>query len=227
MELHKAVRQAQHYLQLGLLASYAPGKGPGPVNHAAPFLALAARDGVRRELAQALPALHAMAGLGRLAPRGPMHLALAAAYALEPQDVAAFEGGLRFTGRTRLVQPGCPEFGASPEASALLLAVRRFQPDIHCTVNLRTGEDVQRALEESGVVAAWFDRDDMDPAHSASEQGVIGWGAAHALRSLTDPGEVRAILDWGAGGVEPQARIFAPDLPELMDMLTRLLRVLS
>jgi hydroxymethylpyrimidine/phosphomethylpyrimidine kinase len=217
------VRKAQAYLNLCLRAGYAPGKGYGPPRHDAPLVRERARAGVLRALDEAVDVLQTTPGMHRLVPEVRLNLALALPWPMGLDDVAAYTGRVTRTRAGRVMACGCPAFGASSHMAKVVLAARRFNPEIACAASIACNPDVERAVREAGLTAARFDRAD-EPADVREREGSsLEWGTMDALARAEDPRAVDAVADRGGDGKEPIIRILGRDVPEVLGKLTAII----
>ncbi|MBU1611997.1 MAG: bifunctional hydroxymethylpyrimidine kinase/phosphomethylpyrimidine kinase, partial [Proteobacteria bacterium] len=118
LDVPKAVRAAQRYLNLALRSAFDVGQGAGPPNHLAPLLRERGREDTLTALDAIGYSLSLVDGLSRMLPAGLANVGVALSYAEEASDVASFSGGL-VRGRSGHIEvSGCPLFSASPETAA-------------------------------------------------------------------------------------------------------------
>ncbi len=223
LDLPKAVRAAQQYLNLALRASFDIGNGAGPPNHLAPML----REHGRDEALSALVAigfdLEGIDGLSRLLPAGLAHVGLALAWADSKENVAAFTGGLVPGLMGRVEVAGCPCFGASAKAAAVLLAALKVRPDLNCVLTLGFDDAILKAVKRAGIVAAVFDRSKEPHGLGRDEVATLEWGVMGAVSSHPQSFVVGAVYDRGAPGVAGGVRLLGKNGLELVEMVRAIL----
>ena len=227
LDMPRAVRRAQAYLNLCLRAAFDLGKGDGPPNHLAPLLKEQGRAAVLDELGDMARSLARMPGLARLAPDQGLGLALAMDWVVDDADVASLTAPLAATLRGDVIRIGCPGFGVQPRLSRALLATRKVRPDITCLATLRQDPGVLAALKKVGLAEAWFDRADEPGTIRTNEAGTLDWGLCHALNATPKPGRVAAVLDKGNLGVEPLVFLLGRTGRELLERVYALLGAMS
>ena len=189
------------------------GGGPGAVHH---LVALRERA-ARTPTAEAVE--HVVAGLvdadvRRLVPEVGMNVVGATPYAEAVGETAAVEG--RITRTLSGVRPNRGvRFGASSHVARFLLAAREHDPALRFCVNVRFDDAVEAALDGLDGPVAAFDRA-AEPEDVKAEEGrTMGWGARRALGAVE--GTPVAVVDRGAVGKEPIAKLLATDAEALLD----------
>jgi len=219
METGAAIKRAQEYLNLGLRAGYPLGEGGGPPNHIAPWLKAEARKGVLQELHALGRWVVARPQMSRLFGRSRVSPVNALPYAVDFEDVAGFTGGLWANALGDVVVAGYPEFGASVQTAATLLAAKRLNAALSCALSILLDNDVKKALEKAEIEAVWIDRD-RKPDYVRLEGGHFEeWGAFEGIKVSPRPELVRAVGDPGGIGSVPVVRILAESMDELKDRL--------
>ncbi|HWR03403.1 MAG TPA: bifunctional hydroxymethylpyrimidine kinase/phosphomethylpyrimidine kinase [Humidesulfovibrio sp.] len=221
-----SVRKAQLYLHAALRSSYSVGKGGGSPNHAVPLLKERARLGTLDELAETGRLLSQLPRFAKLIPEVRSNLVLALPYASTAQDIAAFSGRITCTRRGEVILAGGPEFGASSHMARVLLAARKFNPRLTCSLNIACNDETLAALKRTGMTCASFDRA-LEPADGLGrEGGTMDWGTQAALEASSTPRNTDAVVDMGGMGKEPMIRLMALDTKELMVKVRRILDLL-
>ena len=222
LSLGQAVTQAQEFLNLGLRAGFAPGKGCGPINHLAPLVRAQAGRAILEELDKAAARLSLVPSAQRLVPEVRMNVARALPWADCPDDVAAFVGRITCDNHGRFVFPGPPAFGASSHIARVLLAATAANPRIHAAAACRLNDEIVSAMDRAGLTLAWFDRADESEATRELDGGTMEWGTREALSTAPDATAVDAVCDNGGPGKEPVARILGTDALDVVDKLARI-----
>ena len=118
------------------------------------------------------------------------------------EDVAAVPGRI-FEVQGRVEIPGEPAFGVSQHVATVLLAARAAGSEARAVLNVRYDEEIVRALENGGLVAAEFDPEaDPDAA------------IADALAATPD---ADVLYQSGAMGIEPIVYVLGPDAPTVAE----------
>ncbi|PSP87964.1 bifunctional hydroxymethylpyrimidine kinase/phosphomethylpyrimidine kinase [Halobacteriales archaeon QS_4_69_34] len=156
-----------------------------------------------------------------LVPEVGLNVVGATPHAERAGETAAVEG--RITRTLSGVQPTRGvRFGASSHVARFLLAAREFDPGLRFAVNCRFDADVEAALDGLGTVAE-YDRSGEPPADE-SGAGTMEWGARRAFEACA--GTPVAVIDRGAVGKEPMARLVAEDGEALIERTLALLDTL-
>ncbi len=233
LDMPRAVRRAQAYLNLCLRTGYDIGRGSGPPNHLAPMLKEQGRAAVLEELDMLVRSLAGLPGLARLVPGHGLGLALAMEWVEGDGDIASFTVPLMATLDGDVVRAGCPGFGVQPRLARALLAARKVRPDVTCLATLRQDETVIAALKKAKLAATWFDRANEPGASRAgaaprnNEAATLEWGLCHALNATTQPGRIGAVLDRGNQGVEPLVFLLGRTAKELVERVSTVLGALG
>ena len=222
LPLGRAVTRAQEYLNLGLRASFAPGKGYGPPNHSAPLVRARAAREILEEMDEAAARLAKVPSAQLIVPEVRMNIARALPWAQGPRDVAAFTGRISCDGRGRFLFPGAPAFGASSHIARVLLAAMAANPGVSACAACRLNDTVRAAMERAGLVLAWFDRADESESTRELDGGTMEWGTSRALAGAADPLAVDVVCDGGGQGKEPVARVLGRDALDVVDKLGRI-----
>jgi len=223
LEVLKAIRNAQRYLNLALRAGFDVGQGSGPPNHLAPMLKEQSKREHLEQLDRAGRRIMAMPGFSDLVPNVRMNLALAVPFADDENDVVAFTGGIVSTRRGDVTVAGYPSFGASVHVAKGLIAARRINPSLGAMINLRQDETVVRSLEKAGFPVTWVDAEKCPPYVTAAEGAWEEWAVYDAMQSHENPETVRAVCDHGGPGREPLVRILAEGCSDLLARLCALI----
>ncbi|GAA0258778.1 bifunctional hydroxymethylpyrimidine kinase/phosphomethylpyrimidine kinase [Halobacterium noricense] len=205
-----AVAAAESYLDRTLPRGLPYGDGRGPVNHlgatrtdaATPAAAARLREAVGR-LERAGPAVaDAVPGVGT-------NVAASPAGARQPDEVVAVEGRLRATGEGVRAAGGVAR-GASDHLARLLCGVREVDPGARAVANVRPTEAAVDRLAELGDVVRVDRREEP-----ADAPGTMDWTAVTAMADRARAPV--AIVDDGAHGKEPMARVFGDSAATVVD----------
>ncbi|MBP1911231.1 thiamine-phosphate synthase family protein [Thermococcus stetteri] len=177
------------------------------------FFATTPEKDVLSELGIALRELLALEGFGGLIPEVRSNFAYALPEAKTPSDVASVPGRITLVKGRPFALP--PEFGASKFTAGLLLEVMKRRPAIRSVVNIRYGDDVEKALEKAGFKVVRVRTGGMEEAD--------------AVKALAAPFEKEvydAVIDEGGEGVEPLVYIFGGTPFEVLRKVEKLIEVL-
>ncbi|WP_435062148.1 bifunctional hydroxymethylpyrimidine kinase/phosphomethylpyrimidine kinase [Halobaculum sp. EA56] len=212
--LSEAVEAAVEFLARAVRYPLDVGQGPGAVHHLVGLREAAARDPVREAVEGVVERLVA-ADARPLVPEVGLNVVGATPYAETSGETAAVEGRITRTSSgvrdTRGVR-----FGASSHVARLLLAAREVDPALRFGANCRFDDDVEAALADLGWEVVEFDRE----AEPDAGGGTMDWAGRRALEAAD--GTPDAVVDRGAVGKEPMARVLATDAEELADDLAEL-----
>ncbi|WP_297506277.1 thiamine-phosphate synthase family protein [Thermococcus sp.] len=171
------------------------------------------RSAVLDELDVALRELLSLEGFSSLIPEVRSNFAYAPANARRPDDVAAVPGRITLVKGRPYALP--PEFGASVFTASLVVEVMKRRPSLRSVLNIRYGEDVERALERAGLK---FTR--------VRTGGLSEMEAVKTIAKAFESAEWDAIVDGGGKGVEPLVYIFGRNPLEVVGKVKRLLEVM-
>ncbi|MFC6827171.1 bifunctional hydroxymethylpyrimidine kinase/phosphomethylpyrimidine kinase [Halopelagius fulvigenes] len=219
MDATAAVDSAVASLQRAIRYPLDVGEGPGSVHHLATIRHRAARteaveavEGVVDEL------VGAGAGARALVPEVGLNVVGATPYAERPDELAAVEGRIARTKSGVRPNRGV-RVGASSHLAAFLLAVREVDSTARFAANCRFDDDVADAMGSLGWSVARVES--ADGEESGPETESVSRGAVR--RTLESEGETpAAVVDGGAVGREPLARVVAADAGTLAERLTSL-----
>ncbi|EPR37601.1 phosphomethylpyrimidine kinase [Desulfovibrio sp. X2] len=206
MELTRAVTEAQGFLNLGLRASYRVGRGPGPLNHAAPLVQARARAEILEELADTGRRLAERPFAAGLLPRFGGNMAAALPWATRPAQVAAFDGGITSSLDGHVLLPGCPRYGAAPELGVRLTAAAAAAGEgeggLSWALTLRLAENTLKGLDAAGLRVSAVDHG-MDGDEPRGRDDDLDWNTLNALRAAGHGPE--ADVPRSAGGADSPA----------------------
>jgi hydroxymethylpyrimidine/phosphomethylpyrimidine kinase len=192
----------------------------GAVHHLADLRNRVAREPTAEAVERVVAAL-VERDVRPLVPEVGMNVVGATPHAEHTGETAAVEG--RITRTLSGVQPTRGvRFGASSHVARFLLAAREFDPGLRFAVNCRFDADVEAALDGLGTVAE-YDRSEEPPAEK-SGAGTMEWGARRAFEACA--GTPVAVIDRGAVGKEPMAKLVAEDREALVERTLALLDTL-
>ncbi|ASI99151.1 thiamine-phosphate synthase family protein [Thermococcus celer] len=124
-------------------------------------------------------------------------------------DVAAVPGRITAVKGKAFALP--PEFGASSFTAGILVELSRIRPEIRSVLNVRYGNDVERALEKAGFKVARI-----------KTGGLSEEEAVRAIAGVFVEDSYDAVVDEGGFGVEPLTYLFGRNPLEVVEKLKRL-----
>jgi len=216
--VEEAVGNAEEFIGRAVRFGLDIGEGAASVNHLAGLRNLAAGIGAVDEARSALRRFR-QADVSPVVPEVGMNFGVATPYALDTDEVAAFEGRLRRT--TEGVDGSGVRLGASGHVARYLVALREaLDADVRAACNLRNDEAVREALKEVGVETVEVDRTEQPDSVREGEGGTMEWSARTAVEEVGGPPE--AVVDSGAVGKEPMVRLVAPEPDELAEKVVEI-----
>ncbi|MFA4640289.1 thiamine-phosphate synthase family protein [Pyrococcus kukulkanii] len=161
------------------------------------------------ELARALDILLNDDKFPGLIPEIRSNFAYAMPNPKDVDDVAAIPGRITLVKERPYAMP--PEFGVSRHTARLLIKISRYNPSIRAVLNVRFGEDVERALEKSNLKVYYLPRKNRGEEETEDE-------IAEAFREESWD----VVVDLGGYGVEPCVYIFGRDPLEVVGKLKKI-----
>ncbi|MDV3102975.1 thiamine-phosphate synthase family protein [Thermococcus waiotapuensis] len=169
---------------------------------------------VLEKLSLALRRLISLQDFGGLIPEVRSNFAYSVQSPSGPEDVAAVPGRITLAKGKPYALP--PEFGASRFTAGILVRVGKLRPEVRSVLNIRYGDDVERALKLFGFKLA--------------RVSTAGLEEREAMKKIASPFSSEmydVVIDEGGHGVEPVVYIFGRDPFEVVDKVERLLQVLG
>jgi hydroxymethylpyrimidine/phosphomethylpyrimidine kinase len=212
-ELEDAVRISKGMIYKAILARERVGMGVPCANPLA----------ILRIEAQKAPMLEQLEDAGHeleevmdstLLPEVGTNMGYAVLGALEPNEVAAFDGRIVRI-RTRARRIGAARFGASKHVARIVLAASSRNPEIRCAMNAKYSEENVEACKKARLSVATFDR-----AKEPKGVSSMTWGVLWAIDKHGSVPDI--IFDKGGIGKEPMIRILGRDPPEVISKLKRI-----
>lgn len=213
MELESAVRTSKSMIYKAILAKETVGRGIPCANPLAVLRISAQKAEMLAELEHAGKELEELLDSSTI-PEVGTNMGYAILGALEPEEVAAFEGRIvRVGAEARKI--GCARFGASKHVARIVLAASSRDPNIRCAMNIKYSEENVQACRKSRLSMSSFDR-----AKEPKGVSSMTWGV---LAAIEKHGKVPdAIVDRGGHGKEPMIRLLGAT-PE--DVIMKLKRI--
>ena len=150
-----------------------------------------------------------------LIPEVGSNMGFAITAALEPAEVAAFDGRIVRVGRIAR-RIGCVKFGASKHVARIVLAVGSHDPSVRCALNIKYSDNNLEACRKATLSISTFDR-----AREPKGVSSMTWGVHKAIQKHGGVPDV--IFDRGGVGKEPMIRILGKDPEDVLKKLKRLM----
>jgi hydroxymethylpyrimidine/phosphomethylpyrimidine kinase len=215
LELEEAVRTSKGMIYKAILARETVGRGVPCANPLAVLRIEAQKATVLEQLEDAGRELEQILDAALL-PEVGTNMGYAVMGALDPQEVAAFDGRIVRVG-TRAKRVGCARFGGSKHVARIVLAASSKDPEVRCAMNLKCNDDNVAACRSAKLSVATFDR-----AREPKGVSSMTWGVLYAIDRHGKVPDV--IFDKGGPGKEPMIRLLGRT-PE--DVVMKLKRIVS
>jgi hydroxymethylpyrimidine/phosphomethylpyrimidine kinase len=213
LELEEAVRRSKGMIYKAILARERVGAGVPCANPLAVLRIEAGKAHMLENLEDVGRSLEFLLDAD-LIPEVGTNIGHAVLGALEPDEVAAFDGRIVRVGlKARKV--GSARFGASKHVARIVLAASSHDPNARCAMNLKYSEANLKACRKANMSVSTFDR-------AGEPRGVssMTWGVHEAIKAYGSVPDV--IYDMGGVGKEPMIRLLG-ESPE--DVLSKLKRI--
>jgi len=213
LELEDAVRRSKGMMFKAILARERVGTGVPCANPLAVLRIEAGKANMLENLEDVGRSLESLLDVD-LIPEVGTNIGHAVLGALEPDEVAAFDGRIVRVGlKARKV--GTARFGASKHVARIVLAASSHDPNARCAMNLRYSEANLKACRKANLSVSTFDR-----AQEPRGVSSMTWGVHEAIKA--NGGVPDVIFDTGGIGKEPMIRLLG-ESPE--DVLSKLKRI--
>lgn len=211
--LEEAVRASKAGIFKAILAKETVGRGVPCANPLAILRIDAGKPSMLHELDEASQQLEKLLD-ATLLPEVGSNMGYGVLGALEPEEVAAFDGRIVRVG-TGARRIGCARFGASKHVARIVLAASAADPEVRCALNLKYTEDNLAACRGAKLSASTFDR-----AKEPKGVSSMTWGVSKAIGALGRVPDV--IYDRGGVGKEPMIRLLGRSPGEVVGKLKRI-----
>ncbi len=213
LELEDAVRTSKSMIFKAVLAREKVGLGVPCANPLAILRAEAQKAAMLQELEDAAAQLEHMLD-ATLLPEVGTNMGYAVLGALEPDEVAAFDGRIVRCG-TKAKRIGCARFGASKHVARIVLAMASKDPDARCALNIKYSEDNLAMCRKAKLSITSFDR-----AKEPKGVSSMTWGVLDAIDRRGSVPDI--IFDRGGMGKEPMIRLLGRSPQEVLFKLERI-----
>lgn len=213
LELEDAVRTSKSMIFKAILAREKVGLGVPCANPLAVLRIEAQKASMLQELEDAGTRLEQVMDAALL-PEVGTNIGYAVLGALEPDEVAAFDGRIVRCG-AKAKRIGCARFGASKHVARIVLAMSSRDPESRCALNIKYSEDNLAMCRRAKLSTASFDR-------AKEPRGVssMTWGVLDAIDRRGSVPDV--IFDKGGVGKEPMIRLLGRSPRDVLLKLERI-----
>ncbi len=209
-----AVKKSKIMIYKAIVARETVGKGIPCANPLATLRAEAEKVSILERLDAAGAQLETLLD-SDLVPEVGSNMGFAAKAALEPAEVAAFDGRIVRVGqRSRRI--GCVKFGASKHVARIVLAVGCHDPTMRCALNIKYSDNNLEACRRAKLSVSTFDR-----AQEPKGVSSMTWGVHKAI--VKHGGVPDVIFDKGGMGKEPMIRILGEDPEDVLRKLEKMM----
>jgi len=213
LEMEDAVRVSKSMIYKAVLARESVGMGMPCANPLAVLRIEAHKAVMLQELEDAA---HRLEGImdATLIPEVGTNMGYAVLGALEPDEVAAFEGRIVRCGSSAK-RIGCARFGASKHVARIVLAMSSRDPEARCALNIKFSDENLAVCRKARLSVTSFDR-----AKEPKGVSSMTWGVLDAIDRRGSVPDV--IFDRGGVGKEPMIRLLGRSPQEVVSKLERI-----
>ena len=178
------------------------------------------RRKVIEEVKRALKRLEEDPVFHKLIPEVRTNLVMCVEDAKDVGDVVGVPGRITHV-FGKVVPVGEPAYGGSWHMARLLLAIRRYFPEIRAAMNLRYYEKLVELAKELGYVVSFFDRRKEPEEIKRVEGRTMEWAAGEIYKNAggRTPQIAYDLGDWGK---EPGIVVFGRSATEVVEIALRL-----
>lgn len=213
-----AVIKARHLIRRALLAGVPLGERFGTIDQFVEMKEQAFRYDVLIKLNEAYEMLKGK-GIGKLIPEIQSNLVFALPFAEKYLDVAGFPGRIIRIGDD-ILAPVSPVFGGSKHIASVVLAAKKFYPQINSAMAIKFEKKVIKKLEKKGFHVSSFDRKNEPTKIKDKEGSTLDWGVTEAFKKSICPLDI--VYDEGDVGKEPVMRVFGKDPFDVVDKVMKI-----
>ena len=212
-EIADAVQLSKKMIYKAILARETVGAGVPCANPLAVIRIEAQKHRMLLELEETAAEIEALLDTS-LTPEVGTNMGYAVLGALDPDEVAAFEGRIvRIGSNVRKI--GCARFGASKHVARIVLAAAEHDPETRCAMNVKYSDETLAACRKAKLSISTFDR-----AKEPKDVSSMTWGVHEAIRTHGKVPDV--IFDLGGVGKEPMIRILGKTPADVILKLRRI-----
>jgi len=178
------------------------------------------REKVVEEVRKALKLLEKDPIFYKLIPEVRTNLVMCIENAKDISDVVGVPGRITHV-FGRVVPVGEPSYGGSWHMARLLLAIRKYFPEIRAAINLRYYKELVELAKELGYTVSFFDRRKEPKEVKQVEGKTMEWAASEIFKNAgkTPPQIAYDLGDWGK---EPGIVVFGKSATEVVKIALRL-----
>jgi hydroxymethylpyrimidine kinase/phosphomethylpyrimidine kinase len=212
LDLEEAVRKSKSMIYKAVLAREKVGRGVACANPLATLRIEAEKATMLEDLEDAAARLESVMD-SSLLPEVGSNMGYAVLGALEPDEVAAYDGRIVRCG-ARAKRVGCARFGASKHVARIVLAASSRDPDARCALNIKYSDENLALCKRAKLSVSSFDRA-REPRGASS----MTWGVLDAIDRRGSVPDV--IFDRGGVGKEPMIRLLGRSPQDVLFKLDR------
>ncbi len=160
--------------------------------------------------------------IGYLIPEIQTNFVYSLPVAKDIYDVAGFPGRI-VNYKNNLFCIGSPEFGASKHVASLVIAAKRFYPEVSSAIALRFIPELIPLLKEAGFKVRSFDRKKEPKNIKNIEGSSLNWGVCEVLKRSSVMPDI--IYDLGDVGKEPVIRVFGCDPFDVVEKVLKIKKI--
>ncbi len=202
-ELIEAVRRSESLMRRAILHSLDMGRGLllDPLIH---LRNEAERFSTLKEVRRCVDVL-VRENIIELIPEVSSNFVTVLPYAVSLDEAAGIEGRIvRLKDRVHAHEPW---FGVSDHVARFLLEIRRSDPDMNSSMNIKLSPEIEKRCSDLGLSVSHAPRE-MEPEDSRGREGsTMDWAATYVMKGRDTAPDI--IIDRGAFGKEPMIRILA------------------
>jgi hydroxymethylpyrimidine kinase/phosphomethylpyrimidine kinase len=211
--LEEAARKAKAMMFKAILARETVGRGIPCANPLAVLRIEGGKAAMLQELDGAGEDLERLM-VAEFIPEVGTNLGYAVLGALEPAEVAAFDGRIVRIG-SKAKRVGCPKFGASKHVARIVLAASYHDPMMRAAMNIKYSEENLAACRKARMSISTFDR-----AKEPKGVSSMTWGVHAAIERFGRVPDV--IFDMGGVGKEPMIRLLGESPDDILSKLKKI-----
>lgn len=178
------------------------------------------KDEIIREVKKALNMLEKDKVFYKLIPEVRCNLVMCDKTAKNIKDVVGVPGRITHV-FGKIIPVGEPSYGGSWHMARLLLAIRKYFPEIQAAINIKYNEKLIELAKELGYSVSFFDRSKEPEEIKKVEGKTMEWAAKEIFRNSKGKAPQLA-YDIGDWGKEPGIVIFGKTAREVVKIALKL-----